>query len=227
MLESIFSYSTASTLTISNAVISILISFVAGIIVSLTYIKTYDNQNHSPNFALTIVLLPAIISTIIMLIGSDIARAFSLAGAFSIIRFRSAPGDPKDIAFVLFAMAAGLSAGVGLTGFALIFTVILCFVMFILNYFKFGQLRKPVKKLKITIPEDLDYESVFLEVFNRYTISFNLVNVKTAAMGSLYQLTYEVILNDPKEVKSFIDDIRYRNGNLNISLNLIENESYS
>lgn len=227
MFESLLSYSTTTTITIIDAVLAILVSFVVGGIISFTYMKTHTDKNHSQNFALTVVLLPAVISAIIMLIGSDIARAFSLAGAFSIIRFRSAPGDPKDIAFVLFSMAAGLSAGVGLLAFAVIFTVLLCSVMYFLSKLNFGSVSKPTKKLKITIPEDLDYEETFPELFEQFTSSFQLTNVKTTAMGSLYQLTYEVVLKDTKDVKVFIDEIRCRNGNLNISLNLLENVSYS
>lgn len=226
MFESILSYSSTTNITVLEAVFSILVSFVVGGIISFTYMKTHK-QNHAQSFALTLVLLPAIISTIIMLIGSDIARAFSLAGAFSIIRFRSAPGDPKDIAFVLFSMAAGLAAGVGLTAFAILFAALLCGVLFILDRLNFGGVRKPLKKLKVTIPEDLDYAEVFAEVFESYTQEHQLTQVKTAAMGSLYQLTYEVVLVDQNKVKDFIDDIRIRNGNLNVSINLVEQIAYS
>lgn len=226
MLESILSYSTGTTITLIDAIVSILISFFVGGIISLTYMKTHNNRNHSQNFALTIVLLPAIISIIIMLIGSDIARAFSLAGAFSIIRFRSVPGDPKDITYVLFAMSAGLAGGVGLIVFAPIFTVILCLVMYILSKMKFGELKNPVKKLKITIPEDLDYVESINPILELFLESFKLVNVKTTAMGSLYQLSYEIIMDDKKNIKEFIDELRCRNGNLNISLNLIEVDSF-
>lgn len=225
MFETILNYSSETTITFIDAVISILISFGAGAVISLTYMKTHD-ENHSTNFALTIVLLPAIIAGIIMLIGSDIARAFSLAGAFSIIRFRSAPGDPKDIAFVLFSMAAGLAAGVGLWLFEIVFTCLLCAVMFTLNKLKFGEVKEALKKLKVTIPEDLDYEAIFQPVFERFLDEIKLVNVKTTAMGSLYTLTYDIRIKPDKNVKAFIDELRIRNGNLNISLNLLESQTY-
>jgi hypothetical protein len=207
------------------ALTAIIVAFISGIIISSTYIKTHERK-HSQNFALTVVLLPAIIAIIIMLIGSDIAKAFSLAGAFSIIRFRSAPGDPKDIAFVLFAMAAGLAAGVSLYAFSILFAVILCGVMVLMNKVNFGQNNLKQKRLKITVPEDLDYQEVFVDVFERFTTDIKLTNVKTTAMGSLYQLSYDIVLKEEDNVKAFIDDLRIRNGNLNISLNLIDDVTY-
>ncbi len=226
MLDSILSYTSETPVTLIMAIIAIAASFAAGIIISLTYIKTHEKVQHSQNFSLTIVLLPAIIATIIMLIGSDIAKAFSLAGAFSIIRFRSAPGDPKDIAFVLFSMAAGLAAGVGLYTFAILFSILLCSVMFILNKFNYGKTNTQIKKLKLTIPEDLDYEETYNKLFDEYTNEYTLTHVKTTAMGSLYQLTYNISIKDGVNIKSFMDEIRIRNGNLNISLNMIEDTSY-
>lgn len=227
MFESIFATtttSTSATLSIAQVILSILIAFLTGSIISLTYIKTHPKGNHSQNFALTIVLLPAVVAIIIMLIGSDVARAFSLAGAFSIIRFRSAPGEPKDIAYVLFAMAAGLSTGVGVFGYALLFTAVLCAVMYALSKTDFGSRKRVTKELRITVPEDLDYEAAFEEVFQQYTVNHNLVVVKTSALGSLYQLTYEVELAHEKSIKTFMDDLRCRNGNLNITLSLAKEE---
>lgn len=225
MLETILTYSTETTITLIDALISIMVSFGVGGLISLTYMKTHDDT-HSQNFALTIVLLPAVIAGIIMLIGSDIAKAFSLAGAFSIIRFRSAPGDPKDIAFVLFAMASGLAAGVGLWQFGIIFAASLCVVMYGLNKVGFAQVSDPLKRLKITVPEDLEYNHIFTEVFNEFTKEFNLIQVKTTAMGSLLTLTYSIRLKNESMIQDFIDQLRIRNGNLNISLDLINKGTY-
>lgn len=217
MLESIFSTTTATTtLSLINVIMAITIAFVSGGIISLTYMKT--QKKHSQNFALTVILLPAIISIIIMLIGSDIARAFSLAGAFSIIRFRSAPGEPKDIAYVLFAMAAGLAAGAGAVIYALVFTLILCMVMLTLDKIGFGSKKNNTKVLQITIPEDLNYDSLFDDLFEKYTQSYELTQIKSASMGSLFVLTYELLLTDITTTKAFIDELRCRNGNLAIKL---------
>lgn len=221
MLESLFSSSTTST-TISflSALITLLMALSVGALISLAYIKTCNKGKVSQNFALTLILLPAVIAIIILLIGSNIARAFSLAGAFSIIRFRSAPGEPKDIAYVLFTLAAGLACGVGLFAYAFLFTVVLCLVMMILNWTQFGANKVSAKLLQITIPEDLDYEGTFDDIFERFTNSYELKKVKTAALGSLYQLVYVITTEESMHTKEFLDAIRCRNGNLNISLTL-------
>ncbi len=221
MFESLFNTtgSTINTLNIATVVITILIAFLCGGIISLTYHKTSAKGRYSENFGLTMILLPAVIAIIIMLIGSDVARAFSLAGAFSIIRFRSAPGEPKDIAYVLFAMAAGLACGVSAYVYAAVFTIILCLVMFVLFKTRFkNESNSQAKQLIITVPEDLEYESAFDEVMQKYTTRSDLKRVKTTALGSLYQLSYELELKQGVSTKAFIDDLRCRNGNLNINL---------
>jgi hypothetical protein len=203
----------------------LLVAFVSGLIISITYMKTYQEGNYSSNFALTMVLLPLVISLIIMLIGSDIARAFSLAGAFSIIRFRSAPGEPKDIGYILFAMSAGLASGVGAKGYAIVFTLMLCFIMFLLSKFRYAERRSTTQVLKITIPEDVEYQSIFPPLFDRYNIPFTLIHVKTTSLGSLYQLSYQVEVKQDLDIQEFMNEIRSRNSNLNISLNLMEQTS--
>ena len=227
MLESILSSSTSTTTTITliEVILTIGVAFIVGGIISTTYMKTQTGKQFSQSFALTMILLPAIIAIIIMLIGSDIAKAFSLAGAFSIIRFRSAPGDPKDIAFVLFAMAAGLAAGVGVYVYALIFTIVLCFGMYMLRLFNFGAPKTISKQLQITVPEDLDYEEVFEDVLKQYTSYYELKRVKTSNLGSLFQLTYDLELLESQNTKVFLDDLRCRNGNLNISLHMVTDQS--
>jgi len=220
MFESLFATTTSSALTLTEVILTILVAFLCGGIISLTYRKTSAKGHYSENFGLTMILLPAVIAIIIMLIGSDVARAFSLAGAFSIIRFRSAPGEPKDIAYVLFAMAAGLASGVGAFVYAAVFTLILCAVMLVLSRTRFKVKAETTKQLTITIPEDLDYETAFEDVMRDFTNFIDLRRVKTASLGSLYQLTYLVELKEGISTKAFIDELRCRNGNLNISLSL-------
>ena len=152
MLDTLFSSALEdSTLSFSSAVITIGLAIILGLIISLTYMKT-NQTTYSQSFTLTMVVLPVIVAIIILLIGSNIARAFSLAGAFSIIRFRSAPGDPKDIAYVLFTMASGLACGVGAFGYAVLFTVILCVLMFVLSRFNFGGKRASRKHSRLPFP---------------------------------------------------------------------------
>ncbi|MNO89502.1 hypothetical protein D3C76_809880 [compost metagenome] len=220
MLDSLFSTALTSTdLTFTNALITILLSIVLGGIISYTYMKTNLN-GYTQSFTLTMVLLPVIVAIIILLIGSNVARAFSLAGAFSIIRFRSAPGDPKDITFVLFTMASGLACGVGSFGYAVLFTLILCVLMFILNRTNFGVRRNMQKTLKVTIPESLGYEEAFAEVFNKHHVEYELKKIRTTELGSLYELVYAVTINEHTNQKELLDSIRCRNGNLDLSLTM-------
>ncbi|WP_068777165.1 DUF4956 domain-containing protein [Paenibacillus sp. FJAT-26967] len=220
MLESLFSTTTTNaTLTFSHSLLTIVVSFLLGGIISITYMKT-SKQTYSQNFALTMILIPSIIAIIILLIGNNIARAFSLAGAFSIIRFRSAPGDPKDIAFVLFTMATGLACGVGVYGYAIMFTLILCTLMIVLHKFKFGAQKTTQKLLKITVPEDLAYEEAFLEVFRQFQVDHELKKVKTTELGSLFELVYSITMDPAANQKDLIDALRCRNGNLNITLTM-------
>jgi hypothetical protein len=228
MLESILTSTSSVSISLIDVLITIVIAFAVGGLISGTYIKTQKNGQYSQSFALTMILLPAVIAIIIMLIGSDVAKAFSLAGAFSIIRFRSAPGDPKDIAYVLFAMAAGLATGVGAYLYAVLFTVVLCFGMYMLSHTKLGGHREIARQLQITVPEDLDFENAFDDVLKAYTTHYALKKVKTSNLGSLYQLTYDVMLDENTSTKALIDELRCRNGNLNISLMLIaEQASFS
>lgn len=207
-------------ISLSNAILMIIISFICGFIISFTYMKTSESGKYSKNFALTMVLLPAVISSIIMLIGSDIATAFSLAGAFAIIRFRSDPAEPKDIAYVLFAMAAGLSLGIGELSYAIIFTLILCVSMVLLSKTNYATAKTVYRQLKITIPEDLNYEQEFPEVFEKYNIEYHLKKVSTASLGSLYQVYYDIKINDDINSRELLDDLRVINSNLDISLTL-------
>lgn len=219
MLDSLFTVATSTELTFTNAIVTIFLSILLGGIISFTYMKT-NPTGYSQSFTLTMVLLPVIIAIIILLIGSNVARAFSLAGAFSIIRFRSAPGDPKDITFVLFTMASGLACGVGSFGYAVLFTLILCVLMVILNRTKFGVRKTSQKTLKVTIPESLGYEEAFAEVFNKYNVEYELKKIRTTELGSLYELVYSVTLGEAVNQKDFLDAIRTRNGNLDLSLTM-------
>ncbi len=220
MSSSLFSATTVNTsISLINSILTIVVSFILGGIISLTYMKTTNKSKGYPqNFSLTLVIVPTVIAIIVLLIGSNVARAFSLAGAFSMIKFRSAPGDPKDIAYVLFTMAAGLACGVGAFGYAALFTIFLCILMFILNLVNFGGQKLEQKVLKITIPEDLDYEGVFDSIFMEHVANYELIKVKTTDLGSLFQLSYMITMKKDVSEKEFLDALRCRNGNLNIVL---------
>jgi len=219
MFDSIFSVlSTDSALTLSGLLIALGVSLVLGLTVSLVYMKTHKTHTPAQSFALTLVTLPMVITVIILLVGNNVARAFSLAGAFSIIRFRSAPGDPKDITYVLMCMAVGLAVGMGFISYAAVVAAVLCLVMILLEAIKFGRPKGTCKLLKITIPENLDYQNTFDAIMQKYTLSSTLYKVKTTNLGSLYELSYSVTTKNNISEKEFIDELRCRNGNLNITL---------
>lgn len=219
MIDSLFNVTTDSpALSLSHALLTLAIAFALGAIISLTYMKT--QPGYAPNFSLTMIVLPAIVAIIILLIGSNIARAFSLAGAFSIIRFRSAPGDPKDIAYVLFTMAAGLACGVGAFGYGVLFTICVCLLMLLLKAIKFGSKRASQKLLKVTIPENLGYEEAFAEIFDKFEVAYELKKVRTTELGSLFELVYAVTIGPQSNQKELLDAIRSRNGNLDITLTM-------
>ena len=219
MFDSIFDTVVAdATFTLPNLLISLAAAVAAGLLISFIYIKTHVSRAPSQSFSITLVILPAIITIIILLVGNSVARAFSLAGAFSIIRFRSAPGDPKDITFVLFSMAVGLSCGMGYILYGGIAVAILCAVVVILEFCKFGRAKVTQKLLKITVPENLDYQNAFDDILRKYSVSYRLTLVKTADLGSLYELHYVITTRNAQSEKEFIDELRCRNGNLNITL---------
>ena len=228
MLDSIMAaLNTASSMTTSNmpdAFMSMGLALIFGLIISLCYLKTNKALSSPHSFAVTLVMLPIILSIIIMFVGNDVARAFSLAGTMSIIRFRSAPGEPKDIGFIFFSMAAGLSCGVGMYLYGAIFTIFLSATMLMLDKFKYGQNRKIVQTLKITVPEDLNYKTAFDQILAESTSKYTLQKVKTTELGSLFEVVYQVILKRSVNEKEFIDELRCKNGNLSIVLSLASNE---
>lgn len=208
----------ADTLTIGTAVIIIASALLLGFFISCVYIFTHKKEQYSSSFVITLIMLPAIIAMIILLVGNNVARAFSLAGAFSLIRFRSAPGDAKDIAYVFFTLGVGLACGMGYIWYAALFAVIMCSVMAALWLCRFGIRKANPMSLKILLPEDMEYSSTFDEVLDEYTQNHSLVRVKTAEFGSLFELTYDLTLKDMAQSKAFIDKIRCKNGNLNVVL---------
>ncbi len=212
---------TLTTYTLQDMAIGILITLIIGLIVSFTYMKTTQKTAISESFVLTIIIIPVVINLIIALIGNNVASAFSLAGAFSIVRFRSEPGDPKDIGYIFFSMAGGLACGMGLYSYAVLFTLILCLIMYTLNKLNFGVISSNKKSLKILIPENYDFEDAFDDIFDAYADDCSLLKVKTVDLGSLYELNYIINLKEGARQKDFINNIRSRNGNLTVLLSVI------
>ena len=201
-----------------SAVIAMALSLLLGGIIAFTYRKTQDEAVYQRSLAITLVMLPIILSVIILFIGSNIARAFSLAGTLSIIRFRSTPGDAKDIGFIFFDIAAGLACGVGMYAYGVLFVVILCLALIILEKANMFQVRTLQKTLKITIPENLNYSGAFEDILDTYTKSYTLTKIKTTDLGSLFELVYRVSMADGIDEQQFLNELRTRNGNLTIML---------
>lgn len=221
MLESIFMTSvTESALTLSGILLVTAVSIALGVIISTVYIRTNKANGYSSGFATTLIMLPLIICIIIMLVGNNIARAFSLAGAFSIIRFRSVPGEPRDISYVLFTLAIGLACGMGYLGYGALFTLILCCLMVILERTGFGKPQGKKMQLKIMVPEQLNYEDAFDEVLKKYADTWRLEHIKSKDFGALFELCYIINLREGANKKEFLDELRCRNGNLNIVLTM-------
>ncbi len=192
-------------------------AIVLSIFVSGIYIITHKKESYSRSYVMSIVMLPSIVAIIILLI-NDTSKALGLAGAFSLVRFRSVPGDPKDIAYIFFAMAIGVSCGLGYIAFALLFIILLGAFIALLNFINFGTPKTSSMTLKITVPENLNYQGLFDDILNANTASWHLKRVKTIDFGTLFDLVYSIELNNDTDQKKFIDSIRTLNGNLNVTL---------
>lgn len=169
----------------------------------------------SKSFLISLVMLPLIVHTVIVMVNGNIGTGVAVMGAFSLVRFRSVPGKAKDIASIFLAMTSGLACAAGFVGIALVFTVIAAAVIVVLSLIPYGE---KTMDLRITVPESLRYAHEFDDLFSEYASSFRLTKAKTTAMGSLYKLTYRIKLKDPEKSQEFIDKLRCRNGNLEISL---------
>ena len=214
VLDSILSTSTSS-IDPTALLLCTLASLAVGVGAALVYM--YNNQ-YNRRFVITLALLPAIVQMVIMLVNGNLGTGVAVMGAFSLIRSRSVPGNARDIGAIFLAMALGLATGTGYIVVALIFLVIIGGASIALDRFGFGRSRRVRNELKITIPEDLDYAGLFDDLMSAYTTSCELVRVRTTNMGALYELQYLVTLRDPLRQKAFLDELRCRNGNLNISL---------
>ena len=225
MFESIFTSTADNSINITQAAISLGASIVIGVIIAIVYMYICKKEGYQKSFIVGLLMLPAVVSVVILLVGSNVARAFSMAGAFALVRFRSAPGSAKDIAIVFFAMASGLACGLGYVTFACVFVVIMIVILILLTVFNFAQPHTDIKQLRITIPESLNYSDAFDDVMNKFTEKAELRKVKTTNMGTMYELSYNVVVKESVNEKEFIDNLRMRNGNLNISLSVAENDN--
>ena len=224
MFDSIFlsAETTATTTAISLAPFfeSVLAALALGL--ALAFIYSYKSR-FTKSFVVTLATLPAIVAVVIMMVNGNLGAGVAVAGAFSLVRFRSVPGQARDIACIVLAMAIGLVCGMGYLGYALLICVVLGGANLLLQLADFGGTGARLDRtIRITVPEDLDFVGLFDEVLDVYTTSHVLRMVKTANMGSLYRLSYDVQLRDAGCVRQLVDDLRCRNGNLEVMVSYQE-----
>lgn len=221
LFRGIFDSSAQAVIGVGQFVLCIAVALVIGAFLAFVY--TYKSR-YTQSFVITLAMLPAVVCVVIMMVNGNVGAGVAVAGAFSLVRFRSVPGTAKEIGTIFLAMGAGLVVGMGYLAYAVLFAVILGLVMLGLNISGFG-LKNSVdvdKMLRITIPEDLDYFTLFDDLFEKYTTKAVVESVKTTNMGSLFKLTYQITLKDKSKEKEFIDALRERNGNLEISIGRCE-----
>lgn len=212
MFESIFSDGNIAAVSFF---IALSVALVCGIIYAFL---AYRNSRSSMNFAIATALIPMTVAAVIALVNGNLGVGVAIAGAFGLVRFRSAPGTAREIAVIFIAMAAGLAFGMGYLAYGAIFLLASGALLYAFGIFvaKADSLRGMEKKVKVTIPEALDYTSVFDDIFSEYTEKSELETVKSTNMGSMFRLTYRVTLKNAECEKPMIDAIRTRNGNLEI-----------
>ena len=212
MLDSII---TGGEITASAFLVCTAFSLVLG--VGAAWLSMYRaGSGNSQSFVLTLAVLPALVQIVIMMVNGNIGAGVAVAGAFGLIRFRSAPGSAREIALVFLTTAIGLATGMGYVVIAAVFFVIIAAFVVLLTAIGFGAGAADERELKITIPENLDYDGLFDDLFEKYTGSADLERVKTTNMGTLYELSYRIVLRDAKMTKAFLDELRTRNGNLTV-----------
>lgn len=214
MFESILTTTVAGGVTPVSYILCSLVSLALGILVACVYMYRTEC---SKNFVVTLALLPVIVQLVIMMVNGNLGTGVAVAGAFSLIRFRSVPGTSREIGAIFLAMAIGLATGMGYIGYAALAAVFIGAAMLLLGATRFGERKTVKKELRVTIPEDLDYTGAFDDLFQKYTRGAELRRVKTTNMGSMYELRYAVTLRDESQEKAFLDELRCRNGNLTVS----------
>ena len=200
-------------MTVSAFLICVMAALVLGLLTALVF---SFRSEHSGNLPFALVLVPPIVTLVIMMVNGNIGAGLGVAGTFSLIRFRSAPGTARELSGLFTGTAIGLACGMGYVGIAALFFLIVAATVIVLTLLRFGENSRSFRQLKITIPENLDYDGLFDDILEKYTTSHELAKVKTTNMGTLYELNYHIHIKGSEVSKEFIDELRCRNGNLNI-----------
>lgn len=217
LFRGLFDTDMTAVISVGDFLLCMGCALVIGLVLAAAYMY---RTRYTKSFVVTLALLPAVVCVVIMMVNGNVGTGVAVAGAFSLVRFRSVPGTAKEISTLFVAMGVGLVAGMGYLGYAVLFALVMCAFVLVYNRLDLGTKKNAAlyKTLTITIPEDLDYSDVFDGIFREYTRSFELVRVKTVNMGSLYRLTYDLTLKDAAREKEMIDALRCRNGNLEITV---------
>ena len=203
----------SSTITPVSFILCLCASLVLGILAAIVF--SVDNK-YTSTWKIAIALLPAVVTAIIIMVSGSLGTGIAVAGTFALTRFRSMPGSAKEITGLFFAVSLGLICGMGYIGIAALYFILYAAVVLLLSRIRFGEAKTAVHQLRVTIPENLDFEEVFDDLFAAYTRRSELMRVKTTNMGSLFELTYEVELKAESSAKKMIDELRCRNGNLTV-----------
>jgi len=217
LFRGVFDTDMTAVISVGDFLLCMGCALVIGLVLAAAYMY---RTRYTKSFVVTLALLPAVVCVVIMMVNGNVGTGVAVAGAFSLVRFRSVPGTAKEISMLFVAMGVGLVAGMGYLGYAVLFALVMCAFVLVYNRLDLGTKKNAAlyKTLTITIPEDLDYSDVFDGIFREYTRNFELVRVKTVNMGSLYRLTYDLTLKDAAREKEMIDQLRCRNGNLEIAV---------
>lgn len=222
-LDGTFSSVYGSSDSLASAVSSesFLLCCAASILLGLVCAGVYMfRHEHTKNFVVTLALLPLIVQMVITLVNGNLGAGIAVMGVFNLVRFRSIPGSAKDISSVFLAMAVGLATGMGFLTLAVVFTAIVAVVNLVFVLSPLGRPRQPEKVLNVTVPEDLEFDGMFDETLARHASEYELTEVQTTNMGSLFQLTYRLRLRDESDAKALIDEVRRLNGNLKVTFGL-------
>ncbi len=217
LFNGLFDSDLTQVISVTDFLICLASALIVGLLMALSYMY---RSRYTKSFAVALALLPAAVCIVILMVNGNIGTGVAIAGAFSLVRFRSAQGSAREICALFLAMGAGLVVGMGYIAYAVLFTVIMGTIFMLYNRLNFGNHKSQEKVFTITIPENLDYTNVFQDLFDAYAKNVTLVRVKTTNLGSMFRLTYHITLIDPAKEKEFVDQLRCRNGNLEISVSL-------
>ncbi len=216
-LGGLFDTSMTNVISLGDFLLCVMCALAVGLLLAACYMY---RTRYTKSFVATLALLPSVVCVVIMMVNGNVGAGVAVAGAFSLVRFRSVPGTAKEIGAIFLAMGTGIIVGMGYLGYAILCAAVLGGASALYSRLDFGCTKKSAlqKTLQITIPEDLDYTGVFDDILRQYASEYELVQVKTTHMGSLFRLTYHLTLRAANQEKQFLDELRCRNGNLEISV---------